>query len=105
MDLRFATSEMASACNSLQRLAVSYGESAGTAVAQRLAELHAVESLADAAELPQLDISRDGSDVLIDAGGVAQLRARPGPRSVVPTRSRWGDITQLAISDIQPYDL
>jgi hypothetical protein len=105
VDLVFPTAEMAAACNSKERLRGRYGEATGAVIAQRLAELHAVECLADAADLPQIDISRDGPDVLIDAGGAAQLRARPGPRSVAPTRNRWGIFTQLAISDIKPYNV
>lgn len=103
MDLLFSTSELANACNRLSAMRRRFGEPVAAAVAQQLAELHAVDCLADAAALPHLQISRDGSDVLIEPFGLLFLRARPGPGSGSPTRNRWVKITQLTILDIQPH--
>jgi len=104
VDLFFSTPELASACNRRSALESQFGQAHAEGIALRLAELHALECLADAAALPQLQISRDGSDVLIEDAGLLRIRAQPGPSSAPPTRARWVKIDQLTILNIQPCE-
>ena len=97
MDIDFSCPDLRAVCNSKAALERRWGLRRGDLLAQRLAELQAIDCLEDLQHLPHINVMKDSSGTRISAGGdlviVAAAAKREG-RAVSLQR-----LTVLAIED------
>src|SRR5438270_11410062 len=74
MDVQFEDADLYRTCNRRLAMARRWGDDAATAIGQHLQELEAVETLADMAQLPHIQVTHQGVD------GEAAVEATSGVR-------------------------
>jgi hypothetical protein len=80
VEITFIEPDLCALCNSKAALARCWGPERGALVAQRLAELHALDRLADLKDLAHIDVTAGENGTVISAGGqlVIVVEATPG---------------------------
>jgi hypothetical protein len=100
VEIRFAHRELGSLCNSKTALMRRWGPERGAVVAQRLAELQALDRLADLAHLPHIEVApgADGTAAAAGADLVIIVKQRAS-RPTAPER-----LTVLAVEERREED-
>lgn len=87
MDLAFESQPLRRLCNESVAMTARWGEDGARFVAQALHELDAVETLADLAALPHVDVRADSaSEVTVDSAGGVRIVLRSDDDDGAPDR-------------------